>query len=206
MRAELEARLLELLQAEDDDIFEQGLEMLRAGAWSRLDRYLLARALCTKPRRALAVMADDASERRTLKRRYASGCLRALAEREAAAGRPPPAIFTQTLPLLAADTWCSDSITACRQAASALRARGREETMSFSNPARYSSLRLLEVLADLMEGVGTIELHTGALVRQLSKLEPRGPVGYEERDRRALCRAALEAVLSPASGPGPAQP
>jgi len=198
MRTQLEARLVELLRADDEDVFQQGLEMLRCGGWGPHDRFLLARLLCDRPHRSLAVMTDASEERRALERRYAAGCLRRLADREAQAARLPSPTFTRILPVLgqhAATEARDEAVLMCRAEVSRLRARGRQHTMSSTDPSRYSAVRLLEVLADLLEGAGDTHAHMRALVRQLSTLEPRGLVGYEERDRREMCRAALEEAL-----------
>ena len=206
MKPELEDRLLELLQHDAEEVFDQGLEMLRAGEWSPLDRYLIARALCGKPTRAIAVMVDEPCSAGAMERRYVGRCLERLAARETLAQRAPPQIFYARLPALLADSPApsEDAVAAAalRKACSQLRARGRIATMSSADPARYSGIKLLEVLADALEGVGRPLAQVRALVQQLSPLEPRGLVGHEERDRLRMCREALEETLLESCGSG----
>lgn len=216
MHLDLEARLMELLRADDEDHFRQGLEMLRSGGWTPPERFLVARALSPKPCRAIAAMVDDTAQERPLVWGYVLGCLRRLAEREAQVERPPARVFTQQLALLArladgepvGQEAVEEAVLACRAEAARLRARGRVATMAQADPPRYSAMRLLEVLSDLLEAAGPVDDHIARLMRQLASLEPRGILAYEERDRRAMCRDALEDALrrgvSPPSAPGPA--
>lgn len=206
MKPELQDRLLELLQHDAEEVFDQGLEMLRAGEWTPLDRYLIARALCGEPIRAIAVMADDQGAAGAMERRYIGRCLERLAAREALTQREPPQIFYAHLPALLADRPAQSedaaAAAALREACRQLRARGRIATMFSADPARYSGIRLLEILADVLEGIGRPLTQMRTLVRQLSMLEPRGLAGHEERARLRMCRESLEETLLESCDPG----
>ena len=86
---------------------------------------------------------------------------------------------------------------AAKSRAACQQLRDREQSLSSTDPIRYSGIRLLEVLADVLEDVGRPHQHVRVLVRQLLTLEPRMLVQREERVPVAKLSSSLPNPWSP---------
>lgn len=185
----------------DPAVFSQGLELIKAHSEPMETRHKLAMQLLDSPVRAISVMAANHAIHWTITSKYAMSALLALGRKEAEVTRPPhPSFFTAIK-----DSNTADPSTPllkpqhqqdCMNAITRLRRAGREHNMSSVDPARYSALRLLEVLVRVQQEPQTIHSQLPPLVRQLARLEPRGLLGHEQNGRELLCTEALHASLN----------
>lgn len=190
-----QARLIELLSADADPIFAQGVELLRSSGADPHARFVLARMLRATPHRAFAVMTNDDDAFNDAMRQYGLRCLERLTALEHRQRKHPlPDTFTALLDAALRGAPLASLRARCEATVATLNHDQRAGASPTADPERFIRLRAQQVLLRVLDG-DEILTQIRQMVRTFSRLEPRGLLHREKHVREKLCYAAQDDVL-----------